>query len=431
MGFEVIKAKPISVVPSCAALLIGLGYMVGPIDLIPNRIPYVGHLDEASFAAAGVGAAVWLAPASLGLVAKMRRSATALMSATSSRVLFRLCLGRWPDRSERALFAHGFSNDRMPVPAMLRAMDAIPASRVQISRLLLLGMVRDGRLPAPERLGSGAVPIAPQVGDPLSFWEGPAVSFLHIEKTAGTALATALTERFHPLQIDPDPHRTMPPHVRTPFAAPACVRDRKLVWGHYDLPSLERLGPDRVVVTMLREPGARIVSLYRYWRSFDAALLDPFHNGPVRMAHELELLDFLRRDDPLLRDMIDNVYVRRLTGLYRCGSALDPIARDPAGALRLALAALDRVDFVGVVEKMEDSVRGLSAAIGGAPIDVSRQNASEANARVRPGVFRAVEPTSITHDVAAELERLTSLDRAVYRAALLRLEGGDAKRDAA
>ena len=46
-------------------------------------------------------------------------------------------------------------------------------------------------------------------------------------------------------------------------------------------------------------------------------------------------------------------------------------------------------------------------------------------------MFRAVEPTSITHDVAAELERLTSLDRAVYRAALLRLEGGDAKRAAA
>jgi hypothetical protein len=430
MRLEAIRQHALQSLPSCTALLIGLGYLVGPIDLIPDRTPYIGHLDEAVFALGGVALAAWLAPASLGLMAQARRSGMAVVSATLSRALFRLCLGRWPNRMERALFAQALADNRVPVPALLRAMDAVPDSRVQISRLLLLGMVREGRLPAPERLGGEAVPIAPQVGNPLSFWEGPAVSFLHIEKTAGTALATALTERFHPLQIDPDPHRTMPPHVRTPFAAPACVRDRKLVWGHYDLPSLERLGSERVVVMMLRDPGARIVSLYRYWRSIDAGLLDPFHNGPVRLAHEHDLLGFLRHGDPLLRDMIDNVYVRRLTGFYASVSAADPVACDPGGVSQLALQALERVDFVGVVERMEDSVRGLSAAIGTA-LSVSRDNASEGNAAVRPGVFRAVGSTPVTPEVADELDRLTSLDRVVYRAALRRLEGGGAGRAAA
>ena len=430
MRFDVIRAKPVSFLPSCAALLIGLGYVVGPVDLIANRIPFVGHLDEAAFAIGGVAAAAWLAPASLGLMGRMRRSVMVVVSATLGRLLFRLCLGRWPDRLERALFARGLADDRVPVPALLRAMDAIPASRVQISRLLLLGLVRDGRLPAPERLGSEAVPIAPQVGDPLSFWEGPAVSFLHIEKTAGTALATALTERFHPLQIDPDPHRTMPPHVRSPFAQPACARDRKLVWGHYDLPSLERLGPERVLVTMLREPGARIVSLYRYWRSFDVALLDPFHNGPVRMAHELDLLDFLRCDDPLLRDMIDNLYVRRLTGLYASEGAVDPLALAPEEALRLALLALDRIDCVGIVERMDASTRALSKVIG-TGVSVARDNVSDGNASARPEVFRPVAPTPVTPEVAVELERLSALDAVVYGVAVRRLEGGDAVRAAA
>ena len=430
MRLEAVRQHALPCLPSCAALLIGLGYLIGPIDLIPDRTPYFGHLDEAAFAVGGVALAAWLAPASLGLMAQVRRSGMAVVSATLSWALFRLCLGRWPNRSERGLFAQALADNRVPVPALLRAMDAVPDSRVQISRLLLLGMVREGRLPAPERLGDETVPIAPQVGNPLSFWEGPAVSFLHIEKTAGTALATALTERFHPLQIDPDPHRTMPPHVRTPFPAPACVRDRKLVWGHYDLPSLERLGPERVTITMLREPGARIISLYRYWRSFDAGLLDPYHNGPVRLAHELDLLGFLRSGEPLLRDMIDNVYVRRLTGLYASGRAVDPVTHDPQDTLRVALAALERIDFVGIVERMEDSVRGLSAAIGTA-LSVSRDNAVDANAAARPGVFRAVSTTPVTPEIAGELERLTSLDRIVYRAALRRLDGGDAGRAAA
>lgn len=48
------------------ALLIGLGYLATPWDLIPDRIPVFGHLDELGFAIAGLTGARLLIPPALG-----------------------------------------------------------------------------------------------------------------------------------------------------------------------------------------------------------------------------------------------------------------------------------------------------------------------------------------------------------------------------
>ena len=48
--------------PSQIALAIGLAYMVGPIDLIPGRTPFIGHLDELAFLVVGLVAAHKLVP---------------------------------------------------------------------------------------------------------------------------------------------------------------------------------------------------------------------------------------------------------------------------------------------------------------------------------------------------------------------------------
>ena len=48
--------------PSQAALAIGIFYLVGPIDLIPGRTPFIGHLDELAFLVLGLVAAHRLVP---------------------------------------------------------------------------------------------------------------------------------------------------------------------------------------------------------------------------------------------------------------------------------------------------------------------------------------------------------------------------------
>ena len=345
-------------------LLIGLAYPFGPIDLIPNRIPVIGYVDQIAFVIGGI-ALSYLALPRQSAPATTARTGTARMQ-WAKRVraalldgfamalatpILRLSTGKWPAPADTASFRRAFRHFT-PLPPLMRGLASVPAGREQLTRAMLAGwLLADdtyrGSLMG-ELTGGDTRP-----GNALRVWSGPPVTFLHLEKTAGMSIVAALAAQFHPLQIDADLRRAFPPHVLCPLPPFLLARVRRcaLVWGHYDLPSIRRLGPGRFTFTLLRDPEARIVSLYRYWRG--QAALDLGWNGmnaPVLAAQRLSLAEFLATDDPVIRDYIDNFYVRRLTGQYASLNAVDPLAADPQYWLDQALAALDTLDFVGLTE---------------------------------------------------------------------------------
>ena len=214
--------------------------------------------------------------ATSSLTRAIRGAALAIVAPLGGRLLYRLCLGQWPDPKSAKDFQSGLLDRNIPLPPCQRGMFNVPAAKLQISRFLLLDMMRTGRLGNDnafdrQNARDPILSIPPLSGDPLSFWCGPPIAFLHLEKTGGVSFAQSLTSHFHPQQIDPDPQRTAAPHIVTPFADRDldAIRRRTLVFGHYDLPSLRRLDPNRPVITMLRDPAKRILSLYYYWRSVD------------------------------------------------------------------------------------------------------------------------------------------------------------------
>ena len=268
-------------------------------------------------------------------------------------------------------------------------------------------LMSEGMLPTSAEGG-----IVPYSGNPLHFWQGPPVSFLHFERTGGTSLAAALTDQFHPLQIAGFDD------------APDKIADRKLVWGHYTLPALRRLGPERRIVTILREPAARILSLYYFWRSIHPSQLGDVADTRVMAAQQLDLLEFLRSDHPPLRDSIDNVYVRRLAGLYGGGTPQDPLERDPEAALRGALDSLDEIVVIGISEHMPESFRGMEKVLGVNLGLSKRLNDAAANPSHHPTLFQAVERQPITAAIEAALAHLIRLDSIIYQAGCTRLAAG-------
>ena len=308
---------------SCLFLAAGVAYLGGPVDLVPHS-----HIDELALLIISIGTARYLLPEVVRARAQPVRDAADLRRHWRKRVLactaaaisapvLRLCIGRWPDERERQLFRVGFVSGEAIVPPILRGLHSVPASKEPLGQLAVLKLVREGVVRKPPDLGPHRMAMPAFPGNPLSYWRGQPISFLHFEKTAGTSLANLLTGLFHPLQIDDDPERGTAPHVLSAF--PPTIRDdirrKSLVWGHYDLPALHRLGPERRIVTMLREPQARVLSLYHFWRSVDPSLIDAgFVGFNVSATHELDLLNYLKSADPLIRNYIDNVYVRRLAG---------------------------------------------------------------------------------------------------------------------
>jgi hypothetical protein len=55
------------------ALFVGIGYWFSPLDLIPNRIPYYGYLDQIGFVLAGLAAACFLVPEPHRAILRARR----------------------------------------------------------------------------------------------------------------------------------------------------------------------------------------------------------------------------------------------------------------------------------------------------------------------------------------------------------------------
>ena len=465
-GLREVRGVAISLVSAQAgtlsklAFLAGLSYWFLPIQLIPDRTPYVGYLDNVGFLAAGlIVARLFLLPSflervdlpALGLALRRgqprpRRSCGRRQSAmivaralsagrrtrwrvrTASRVavrdalapaitplLLRLSLGRWPDAEEGRRFRKAFQADRHLLPPLLRGIASITAGQVLLIRAAQFASCQARGTAKPGMTESSDADALMHVGNPLVAWDGPPVAFLHVEKTAGTSLMHYLQGWFHPTQIDPDPLRAWAPHMLTRFPPGIAehVQRYRLVWGHYDLPSLNRLGPERSVLTLLREPRERILSLYRFWRGYPApANTDSF--GIIK-ARQHSLPEFLCTADPLLRDYIDNVYVRRLTGLYATGHAVDPLDVDAAGALTRALAALDEIDFVGITEQMKESLCVLSTMFGADPaVTEPRLNQTNSFARERfPDVLWRSDDPAVGH----ALDWLTRLDRVVYDAA--------------
>ena len=254
----------------------------------------------------------------------------------------------------------------------------------------------------------------------------PRLAFLHIEKTAGTSTMAYLRGLVGPDDLDPDPRRDLPPHLLSPFTANAIgqIRARPFVWGHYDLPSIERLGEGRFILALFREPRQRLLSLYHYWRAVRLETLTPeqAHSG-VRAAHESTLLDFLRSPDPMVRDFTDHVYLRRLTGRYQTGSAADPLAADPRGTLAQAMAALERLSFIGIAENLDGGLPVLARLLHRAPpAHAPRENVLALMERDGKAPFRRLPREPLTAEVDTELDRLTRLDQVIYRAACTRFE---------
>ena len=131
-----------------------------------------------------------------------------------------------------------------------------------------------------------------------------------------------------------------------------------VVSGHFSLPTLLRVAPPESIATVLREPRARLLSVYASWRLSPEAN-ETWH--PYRAAaHASRPLDHFL-SEPLLAPSLDNVMCRMLLHGDPRIPALDFIS--PGHIEDLAADAvewLDRLGFVGVLEHGQRTWDGLS-----------------------------------------------------------------------
>jgi hypothetical protein len=231
--------------------------------------------------------------------------------------------------------------------------------------------------------------------------------FMHVPRTGGAALTGVLENRFAAsdcLELHHGPEPDLSDIGRFRYIA-----------GHLDRSFLERFDRPPFVLTVLRDPIDRALSTYSLTRSFPPGYEAPpgLRLGPGagkralfeewwRLARECDLRELISRSPEAARQIIGNRQARALTASSPGEEQLD-----------VALEALDRCDFVGLTERLDESLTWLTRRLGWRDLHpLPRHNVSG------PRLGREDVDAGTIEAVA----RLTEVDRELYRRGVERFE---------
>jgi hypothetical protein len=197
--------------------------------------------------------------------------------------------------------------------------------------------------------------------------------FVHVQKTAGTALWRRLKSQFSPEQVYPGPGDGDPPRSTLSVDHlverwPARRAELEIVTGHFPLCTTELLGVPFTTITILRDPVERTLSNLRHYRQ----------ETPDAAEQSLEAI----YEDPVRFELVRNHMVKMfsLSADEMTDGAMTPVTftRD---RLERAKARLAGVDVVGLQEHFDDFIAELVARFGwdlGKPIFMNRSQPEEA-----------------------------------------------------
>lgn len=242
----------------------------------------------------------------------------------------------------------------------------------------------------------------------------PRLVFLHLARTGGTTLHQAWSPAFRLAEICPERF------ARLHEYSPEALAGYRFFSGHFRFDQFRSIPRPRFLVTVLRDPVERVLSLFEYWRSFRPSVIAEHDLLGPRLARERGLLGFLRSEEIEVTTSIDNAMVCHLAGNAMpfaggfgtlASEGRDPLA--PEALLATAVTALRHFDCVGETQGLQRVHDRVAAVFGMRPGPLPRVNATHDDSPFHERLPR--EP--ITPEIMAELRRLTRLDRLLVLAA--------------
>ncbi len=232
--------------------------------------------------------------------------------------------------------------------------------------------------------------------------------FLHVQKTGGAAVTGSIANRF-----------AAPDCLLLYYSPEPDVSDLNAynyVSGHVSLSFADRFRKRPFIFTLLRDPVERALSAYSFYRTRPPEFADQlllFGRPPeayerarecLRLSRECSIEELIGRAPGIAAEYLGNRQARVL------GNA------PPGGGeerLEDAVAGLERCDFIGLSERLDESTSWLARRLGWRPL------APLPRINVTSGRLRRDEVSSTGLDA---LRRLTAVDRELYEHAVARYE---------
>lgn len=195
--------------------------------------------------------------------------------------------------------------------------------------------------------------------------------FMHVPKSAGRSIDIALKAALPAGAISPKRQDVtllcgfsavdeLGPGIRELLVVDpdeiSALGGYQVIIGHFSLSTLAQVSSPASIATVLREPRARLLSHFAYWR-FSSGLRTLWRGYPP-LDHALRPLDeFLA--EPQIAQATDNLLCRMLLP-SRADLPEADFLTDPERIASDAIAALGTLGFVGIVELQQSMWQGLS-----------------------------------------------------------------------
>ena len=260
----------------------------------------------------------------------------------------------------------------------------------------------------------------------------PGVFHIHVMKTGGTSMTRMFHAHFGPEQRYPsaaDP-RTRRQEKITPRILVGLSSEQRaqlaFVSVHMGAWLAEEVFPDHLRVTVLRDPVERTISHLRQIADLPQTPddLEAIYDDPIwrprLLDHQVQVFAASREDmavseagqqsyDPAQYEEPERTRIRHL--LWAAFTTTIGIARTiDERSYAEAAARLDRVDEVGVTERLDEVMARVAERLGWERTDLRRDNVSDRRTEVPPGLRERIE-------------RDNHWDRMLYERALTRRSG--------
>ena len=238
--------------------------------------------------------------------------------------------------------------------------------------------------------------------------------FFHNPKAGGSSVNRVLGSMFPPAEHCPLIENTERDHQRRAGNYRE-FRGYRYYAGHYGHDIFQAVADRHDPVGNFRAPGARLLSLYNFYRiqpplPEDAEGRDALY--PVAFAKQVDFHRFVSTDDPRIEIHTRNHQVRQLTG-----SAWEP---GSPGSLAQATAMLDRMPWFFVCEHPQRSQRWGERVFGSGFLPIPRENVTHAKAAGENG-SDPVAAGSIAPATWRAIRDKNALDAALHARAVRRL----------
>ncbi|MEM7695731.1 MAG: sulfotransferase family 2 domain-containing protein [Pseudomonadota bacterium] len=315
------------------------------------------------------------------------------------------------DKTSKLSAARGVRAER--VVTTFRHYDA---AETQVFREIALGPVAAHATTAAVIAPHPAAPATARTVDPETLKAnrlraGERLVFHHIPKCAGSSVSDLLAAPFRKDQIFR--HRG----DMLPGMSAEEVAKYRYFTGHFSRHGVDTVPGPKRVVTVLREPRERILSLYYFWRSHTHAAIERGNLKGARAAKSMDLKTFLRSDLPEVTLSINNHIVRSMLGPIRLELGQGFRLPDRDFAVDTAILNIKRYFFVAFTETLDEDMAQLLPLLGIEPVaTIPREKAFE-NLSARKALFEPIEREPLDDETWSLLNHLTFLDMAFYRKA--------------